>query len=256
MIPLGILGAATPRAVSAWTPADVFAVPGTGGFWLDPYDMGTLFQDAAGTTPVAADGDPVGLILDKSGNGVHASQPTSALRPVWRTSGGRCWIDGSGSEWMYLGDAPEDTDFPTLYLIARARSAVSNRSLVVKQHATPHAAPWLRWGLFHEYYNAGGFPTLQTRVNGTEYRIAVAGGWPLSTDVTPIADNPGGQLRCNGLTTTMSSSTITYPNAVRARLFHNEGDPAFSGRLYGAIGVARALSSGEKANVEAWMGSR
>lgn len=35
------------------------------GIWLDPYDMSTMFQDAAGTTPVTALGQPVGLALDK-----------------------------------------------------------------------------------------------------------------------------------------------------------------------------------------------
>ena len=35
------------------------------GIWLDPSDFSTLFQDAAGTTPVTALGQPVGLALDK-----------------------------------------------------------------------------------------------------------------------------------------------------------------------------------------------
>jgi hypothetical protein len=36
------------------------------GAWYDPSDMTTLFQDAAGTTPVTAVEQPVGLMLDKS----------------------------------------------------------------------------------------------------------------------------------------------------------------------------------------------
>lgn len=36
------------------------------GVWYDPSDLSTLFQDAAGTIPVTAAGQPVGLILDKS----------------------------------------------------------------------------------------------------------------------------------------------------------------------------------------------
>lgn len=39
---------------------------GKQGVWFDPSDKSTLFQDAAGTVPVTKDGDPVGLILDKS----------------------------------------------------------------------------------------------------------------------------------------------------------------------------------------------
>ena len=36
------------------------------GFVYDPNDLSTMFQDAAGTTPVTAAGQPVGLVLDKS----------------------------------------------------------------------------------------------------------------------------------------------------------------------------------------------
>ena len=36
------------------------------GCWLDPSDMSTLYQDAAGTIPVTAVEQPVGLMLDKA----------------------------------------------------------------------------------------------------------------------------------------------------------------------------------------------
>lgn len=52
------------------------------GAWFDPEDMSTMFQDAAGTIPVTAVGQPVGKILDVSGNGNHATQPITAARPT------------------------------------------------------------------------------------------------------------------------------------------------------------------------------
>jgi len=39
---------------------------GEQGAWYDPSDLSTLYQDSAGTTPVTALGQPVGLMLDKS----------------------------------------------------------------------------------------------------------------------------------------------------------------------------------------------
>ena len=39
---------------------------GEQGFFYDPNDLSTMFQDAAGTVPVTAVGQPVGLMLDKS----------------------------------------------------------------------------------------------------------------------------------------------------------------------------------------------
>lgn len=75
------------RAVTAgaptWMPLGLFRA-GEQGIWLDPSDLSTLFQDAAGTVPVTAAGQPVGRILDKSGRGNHASQPTAARRPILR----------------------------------------------------------------------------------------------------------------------------------------------------------------------------
>ena len=64
-----------------FNPLDLFANSEPGA-WYDPSDLTTLFQDAAGTTPVTAVEQPVGRMLDKSGNGAHATQATATSRPV------------------------------------------------------------------------------------------------------------------------------------------------------------------------------
>ena len=62
------------------------------GVWYDPSDLTTMFQDAAGTTPVTAVEQPVGLILDKSKGLV--------LGPELVTNGGfdsdTAWNKGAG----------------------------------------------------------------------------------------------------------------------------------------------------------------
>jgi len=50
--------------------------------WHDPSDLSTMFQDHTGTTPVTGVEQPVGKILDKSGNGYHATQSITASRPT------------------------------------------------------------------------------------------------------------------------------------------------------------------------------
>ncbi len=67
-----------PRA--DWHPGQVFGI-GALGALCDPSIMSSLFQDSAGATPVTAQGQPVGLVRDQSGNGNHAAQATSTKRP-------------------------------------------------------------------------------------------------------------------------------------------------------------------------------
>ena len=90
------------RAVSdtirGFNPRSLFAA-GEQGIWLDPSDFSTLFQDAAGTTPVTALGQPVGKILDKSGRGNHATQTTSASRPtLQQDSNGLYYLSFDGTD--------------------------------------------------------------------------------------------------------------------------------------------------------------
>jgi hypothetical protein len=55
--------------------------------------MSNLFQDVNGTTPVTADGQPVGLVLDKSGNTTDASQPVATKRPTYNANPDRLTLD-------------------------------------------------------------------------------------------------------------------------------------------------------------------
>ena len=80
------------RFGSGVIPASLFA-NAEPGVWYDPSDITTLFQDSAGTTPVTAAGQTVGLMLDKSGRGNHATQATLAQRPTYQ-------VDGTGLSYL------------------------------------------------------------------------------------------------------------------------------------------------------------
>ena len=73
---------------------------GEQGFFYDPNDLSTMYQDAAGTIPVTAVGQPVGLIRDKSGRNNHAFQPNSASRPILRQNAvtGANYLEFDGSD--------------------------------------------------------------------------------------------------------------------------------------------------------------
>lgn len=75
------LGMARAGGAPNLDPRVLFAA-GEQGFWYDPSDFSTLYQDSAGTTPVTALSQPVGRILDKSGRGNHATQSTALSRPT------------------------------------------------------------------------------------------------------------------------------------------------------------------------------
>ena len=65
-------GTADPDAV-----IEALFASGEQGAWYDPSDLSTMYLDRAGTTQVTADGQPVGLILDKSKGLVLGSELAS-----------------------------------------------------------------------------------------------------------------------------------------------------------------------------------
>ena len=86
------------RGFTAFSPSTLFALAEP-GVWFDPSDLTTLFQDTAGTTPVTAPGNTVGLMLDKS-KGL-ALGPEVVVNGNFATD--TDWIKGTG--WTISGGA-------------------------------------------------------------------------------------------------------------------------------------------------------
>jgi hypothetical protein len=77
LLTLGLLGGS-----AAFSPLTISGL----ALWLDASDASTLFQADNGTTPAAADADPVGYWGDKSGNGRHVTQSTAGSKGTLKTS--------------------------------------------------------------------------------------------------------------------------------------------------------------------------
>lgn len=121
-------------AAPAFDPSALFAA-GEKGFWVDPSDLSTMWQDAAGTVPVTAAGQPVGRIIDKSGNGMVWTQSTDANRPTLEVdSNGNRYLSGNGvSKWM-LSTAALNMSGHTKMLIAAGANITSSATSVMFQH--------------------------------------------------------------------------------------------------------------------------
>lgn len=70
--------------MTTFNPSSSLFAAGEKGVWFDASDLSTMFQDSAGTIPVTAVGQKVGKWLDKSGNGNHAVQATTANQPTYQ----------------------------------------------------------------------------------------------------------------------------------------------------------------------------
>lgn len=115
---------------------------GEQGAWYDPSDFSTMFQDAAGTTPVTTVGQAVGRILDKSGRGNHATQSTSTKRPVLQQdANGKYFLlfDGIDDALQTASVNFTGTDKVTVWAGVRKLSDAA-AGAIVELSATPTAA--------------------------------------------------------------------------------------------------------------------
>ena len=117
----------------AFTPAVLFA-SSEPGVWYDPSDLTTLFQDTAGTTPVTTPGQTVALMLDKSGNGLNATQPTTSRRPTYQVdAGGRGYLSFDGvDDWMVTPTITPGIDKVQIFVGVRKLSDVAGFGIIAE----------------------------------------------------------------------------------------------------------------------------
>lgn len=142
-----------------FNPLSLFA-GGKKGYWHDFMDRSTLFQDTAGTIPALAVGDPVALVLDKSGNGNHLVQSISTRRPLVSADG--LYFDGIDDCFVTIGVVQaEGQSVLTLYGGEWQNAETSN--FVVESSQLSNTTT----GAFYLVKNSGGSGKNSTRVSGT-----------------------------------------------------------------------------------------
>jgi len=103
---------------------------GSQGVYYDPSDFSTMFQDSAGTTPVTALGQPVGLIRDKSGRGNHAFQATTTKRPlIQQDSAGAYYLSFDGIDDALATNSIDFTAGDQVTMFAGLRSLGASTAL-------------------------------------------------------------------------------------------------------------------------------
>lgn len=151
--------------------------PADDGFIYDPSNLNTMFQDAAGTTPVASDGDPVGLRLDvKHGlgkgpevltNGDFDTDSDWVKETGWTISGGIATQSGAGSgitAQLYQADVFDELDsYEVTYTITTSndgnlfiRVGTTNRFTVDSSVGT-HTVIAQASGIGNFYFEPEGF---------------------------------------------------------------------------------------------------
>ena len=245
--------ALTAQAVTNNTvsPAELFA-GGETGWWYDPSDLSTLYQDDAGTVPVTAADQPVGKMLDKSGNGNHMTQSTSTARPVLQyDSGGRAYLAADGADdFMVSSSGVLVSETHTQIVAGRIDGpAGSYGGILSTRDGDGQAAVWVRSDGFvaSMFWNASpGATTINTS-------IGLGQSFTISTQV-----QPGSQTVRQSGTVAGTSAVTPKAHTDRIAILSGAANGLFrmSGRFYGAVHVNRSMTAAELSRAERYLAYR
>lgn len=249
-------------AGASFSPASLFAA-GEQGAWYDVSDITTMFQDAAGTIPVTAAGQPVGRINDKSGRGNHATQSTAGARPILQQDAGSRWylaLDGTddvlSSNTLTQLVAPWEfwagVDITTGGGILTNLFSLSQVNGVITTDSTE--------GLFQRSDGAVRNIASSSRIAaGTSYVATLTSGFTIGNRFIAKATAETGpdQLRAttvNGTATAAAVYTGTPSTTPRFNIGANAGGAVW--RFYGGLAIDRALAPGEATQLDNWFKAR
>ena len=212
--------------------------------FLDPTDISTMFQDAAGTIPVTADGQPLGLWLDKSGLDNHFYADAGLEAYAYPTAGYVDFDDTSNRGRLYTTSLTAITS-GELFIRLEMDSIAGSKGFhhIGSDFALNNHYPYVPGG--NLIYDGFGCSSRQSMaVSGHDYLI------PHTVDLSQTAN----QLifLINGVTLATKNTTTSF--STTARLGWSLGNP-IDGRMYMVALYNRKLDTGERAIVKAYMDS-
>ena len=230
------------------------------GFAYDPNDLTTLYQDAAGTIPVTAMGQPVGLIKDKSGRNNHAYQTVSASRPILQRNAttGAYYLAFDGTDDYLVTNSIDFTATDKVSLFAGVTKLADNGQIIAELSPSTSA-------------NAGSFYLVAGVDNGGNGYIAQARGssgaglgtsarnftylapdvavlsikHDISGDLSSMRRN--GVIGIDGLGDKGTGNFGNYPLFIGRR---GGTSTPFKGHIYSLIGIGRLTTDTETATLE------
>lgn len=243
----------------SWTPANLFAA-GEVGAWYDPSDFNTMFQDSAGTTPVTAVEQPVGLIRDKSGRGNHASQATSTSRPVLRQENGLYYLEFDGTDDSLATSSIDFSATDKMTVFAGVRKLSDAATNVIFEFS---ADSNLNDGAFGFFVPAT-FPDYTWRSRGTAASSLSAGN-NVASPITHVVTGVGAigtdqcVLRLNASqvgTSATDQGTGNYGNYPLYIGRRGGSTLPFTGRLYSLIIRGAQSTADQISRAEAWVDTK
>lgn len=235
--------------------AGVFA-DGSQGLAWNPSDLSTLFQDIAGLIPVTTVGQPVRLMLDKSGRGNHVTFNSDAARPFLRLNA------TTGAYYLETDGVDDGGVTPSINFTGTGKVSVftgirklsdASTGILIELSASGAANP----GAFTlSAPNGNGSPSYGWRSRGSVDSIAAA----LSVSA-PRTDaiNAYGDISadlCNLLVngallgqSTSNQGTGNYGNYPLYLFLRGGSSLPFNGHFYGAVIVGRLTTALETLNI-------
>jgi hypothetical protein len=272
-----ITGSMSDPCLRLFNPASLFS-SGTMGVWFDPSDFSTMFQDSAGTTPVTAVGQPVGKILDKSGNNKHATQSVSGSRPILQYDGADYYLSFDGVDDGLATPSIDFTSTTTLTMFAGLYKNDDTLRGSVVESAPNYYSIYGGYLLSAPGTTGRNTTTLvESTAGGPKYSVGGCGGTsssaigtthdsfpaPIKNVITAVSNTAlyshnGMSMRVDSVPQALISydpgiTTITvHCNAVMY-IGSRNGVYPFNGRIYSLIVLGRAATTQEITNTEAYV---
>ena len=224
---------------------------GEQGFAYDPNDLTTLYQDVAGTIPITAHGQPVGLMKDKSGRNNHAYQTVSASRPLLQRNAttGAYYLEFDGADDFLQTNNTDFTATDKVSLFAGVRKLsdtgtgiICELSNTINNNSTFHLASLSDGST--QFTSRGSIPAFNQLPSPSPNNYVISARAQISTYLSI--------LRCNGSQKIASTNQGVgnygnYPIYIGRR---GGASLPFNGHLYSLIGIGRLTADSETIALE------